>query len=97
MAAPFAAALLRYGGPHLHIVVVGPPAAEATRALLQTALNVRAPLRTVQTLDPLMDVERLVRDGSDRRTAGRIRVSWHHVSGAHRRSGRAEPAGRRRS
>ena len=63
MAAPFAAALLRYGGPHPHIVVVGPPAAEPTRALLQAALSVRTPLRTVQTLDPLTEVKRLVRDG----------------------------------
>ena len=63
MAAPFAAALLRYDGPHVHVVVVGPPGAEPTRALVRAALNVSAPLRTVQTLDPLADVERLVRDG----------------------------------
>jgi uncharacterized protein len=63
MAAPFAAAALRYDGPHLHIVVVGPPDAEQTRALLEAALSVNVPLRTVQALDPHADVERLIREG----------------------------------
>jgi uncharacterized protein YyaL (SSP411 family) len=63
MAAPFAAAALRYDGPHVHVAVVGPPEAGQTRALLQAALSVRAPLRTVQVLDPLADVELLIREG----------------------------------
>jgi uncharacterized protein len=63
MASPFAAAALRYDGPHLHVVVVGASEAQATQALLQAALGVNAPLHTVQTLDPQADVERLIREG----------------------------------
>jgi uncharacterized protein len=63
MAAPFAAAALRYDGPHMHVVVVGPPDAAQTRALLEAALSVNVPLRTVQALDPHADVERLIREG----------------------------------
>lgn len=63
MAAPFAAAALRYDGPHLHVVIVGPPEAEKTRALHEAALGVRVPFRTVQVLDPVADIERLIREG----------------------------------
>jgi len=63
MAAPFAAAALRHDGPHLHVVIVGPPEAAQTRALHEAALSVRVPFRTVQVLDPAADVEHLIREG----------------------------------
>jgi uncharacterized protein YyaL (SSP411 family) len=63
MAAALAATMLRFLEPQVHVVVVGPPDAPETRALLQAALRVNVPQRTVQVLDPGTDTERLVRDG----------------------------------
>jgi hypothetical protein len=63
MAAPFGAALVRLLEPPLRIVVVGEQGQAATQALHAAALAVGAPLRTVQVLDPVADVERLLRDG----------------------------------
>ncbi len=98
MAAPFAAALLRYGGPHLHIVVVGPPAAEAhARAVAGGAERTCAAAHGADARPAHRRRAARARRLRDRRTAGRLRVSRHHVSAAHRRSGRAEPPGRRRS
>ena len=62
-AAAYAAAVIRFIEPQVSVTVVGPPEEELTQALLRAALEIKAPLRTVQLLDPDADLEHIVRAG----------------------------------